>query len=260
MTEAKFNRLCEIINNRITENRNISDEQLHEYLSAVYKIICSNGLFPTQFALLRKKFVQKWNCGQLYTQNTMMPFMMGAVFSGVVFSILAQEERERLPKLEDAAQSSAVYFDLMNLVHQNPGIKHSVLAKQLGKSPSHLSQLMDKKPLKEYFSSTRLGREKYYYIEQYGEEVLAEIKRRQENVLPSLYDADSRKKAASEAQKIAEEFGDLSGVKQVNVLYTESNKELKLKGNIRDGNTQTTIEISKTKIEKRDFNLCNSAV
>lgn len=70
---------------------------------------------------------------------------------------------------------------ILMLISSNPGIIHKKLAKESGITPSALSQFASKYQQYKLFSTIAAGREKAYFIESNGKQLLDKLDSRQEN-------------------------------------------------------------------------------
>jgi|GEM_PF-1165453 len=190
MEEQTMARLCDILNKKIESDQIISEEQINIYLQQIFEYICHSDSkeLPHSFYLLRQTLFKKWEYGTISHLSSTSVFILGALWGGALLSELADKERTKQPKLEILAKQNMKYLKIFDAINKQPGIKHKDLADISGMTTSELSQWMAKRQNENYFSFSRIGREKYYYIEKKGEEILQEMERQSEDLcIKNLY-------------------------------------------------------------------------
>ena len=73
-------------------------------------------------------------------------------------------------------------FLFFKFISENPGIKHTALAKEMGTSKSNLSQFVSRIQGYCYHYERKAGREKYYYLTKTGSQLLEQMKQNQHKI------------------------------------------------------------------------------
>lgn len=181
MEKNILNTLCDIINNKILSGKKLSDDQIMVYLKQIFEYVRHTDPteLPRSFYLLRQTMFKMWEYGDTKKFSPEVAFMYGAVWGGAMLSELAEKEIKEQPRLEAMAKQNLKYLNCFEAIYKHPGIKHKDLAAISSMTTSELSQWMARIQHEGYFSFSRVGREKYYYVEKKGEEILKEMERQQ---------------------------------------------------------------------------------
>lgn len=179
MENNMLEKISDAINKKIASDKTISSDQLDAYLQQIFEYIrCADSVtLPYSFCLLRDKLFKKWEYGAIEKLDAKASFLLGALWSGAILSELAEAERLKRPNLEALAKQNLKYYKILKVIQARPGIMHKELAKISELSTSELSQWMTKIQFENLFSFSRAGREKYYYIEKKGEDIIPEMER-----------------------------------------------------------------------------------
>lgn len=181
MEETTLTTLCDILNKKILSHKNISEDQIAAYLRQIFEYVrCTVPTkLPYSFYLLRQNMFKMWEYGSTKDISSETAFLFGALWGGAMLSEMVEKEIEEQPRLEAMAKQNLKHLNCFIAISRTPGIKHKDLAVLSNMTTSELSQWMSRIQHENYFSFSRVGREKYYYIEKKGEEILKEMKRQQ---------------------------------------------------------------------------------
>lgn len=177
--------LCIRILNKLKQQREIREEQISLFLKLSLKIIDSTEELelPRSFYLLKENVYKCWLYEEIGELDANQAFVYGNLWGALKLIDFAKKSRENRKVLDSLAcqyEKNSYVFQIMN---DNPGIKHKDLAELSNKTPSELSQFLSKIKEEQLFYDVRLGREKYYYLEERGISLLNKMKKQAEDKL-----------------------------------------------------------------------------
>lgn len=222
MNTNRLEHVCEAVLKRLKENRSIRDEQIRLLIDEISLRIedanCDH--LPDAWHQLQQHLQKIWQYGladQLPAEDAVNVGALWAVCH--MAETVRNRPKERLT-LSEAAVRHSKHLLFFQTIQQNPGIRHGVLAKRCQKSASELSQLVTRLQWDRYFSFSKAGREKYYYLEPKGTELLREmlinerkakltwhlnrISAKQSEVVLKKYKPDDWKDSVAAAMEIAD--------------------------------------------------------
>jgi len=178
MNESTLENVCKAILKRLTNQQSIRDEQVRLLKNEISKRIENADLeeLPESYHQLQQHLQRAWQYNKIDDLSAEDAITFGALYA---ICSMAETSRNRQKEdflLDEAARQHRKHLLFFQTLQQNPGIKHGDLAKKCNKSPSELSQLVARLQWERYFSFSKAGREKYYYLEKRGEELLHEMK------------------------------------------------------------------------------------
>lgn len=177
MNVDAFDNVCQAILKKLQSQQSVREDQVHILMEEIGKRIEQSDLnhFPEAYHQLQQYLQRNLQYGRIETLSSEDAVNFGALWATCCLAeaVIKRHKEEHL--LGEAAQLYRKHLSLFRNMQKKPGIKHGDLAKQCNKSPSELSQLVAKLQWKQYFSFSKVGREKYYYLEKRGEDLLNEM-------------------------------------------------------------------------------------
>lgn len=166
--------LIEIILKSFWDFREIPEELLFEFSQKTMQIIQKKAIdeIPDEFSVFENYVEMFWR-GKKYNHmsNRFIIYQMGQLLTctNMLNRLLAEEKREAsIEAFADLFKDRAMIFEGM---YKERGITHKKLAELSDMSVSALSQFISKNKSEGFFTYRVMGREKHYYLTEYGEKL-----------------------------------------------------------------------------------------
>lgn len=184
MMKDMLSSISEFIRCSLSSGENVSDEIIYELISEVDEHIktCSLQKIPPDFFSLSEYVINKVQFGNLYEFSADLVLVYGKLWSVMNMVKIAEGDESLALSIRDDAKQYRKRLGLFRAIRDRSGINHSELAEAIGKSVSHLSQIINEMDSGKYFVSRQFGRSKFYYITNNGKELLSKMEE-QENVI-----------------------------------------------------------------------------
>ncbi len=174
----------------ILDARKIPEEMLYEFSKMATKIV-QNGcteVIPEEFWEL-ESYVQTYWRGEKYlkSDDAVQIYQMGRLLSFTNMLAMLAEHKEKEVSIEDYVVQLKDKYIIFKEIQNRPGITHKELADVAGMSVSSLSQFVNKYKLHGFFRGRTMGREKHYYLTDYGQQLYSAMKDRYEKITLSDY-------------------------------------------------------------------------
>lgn len=180
MERQSVERVSERVLNRIEKGLELQEEQrviLWEYALEQMRTPGNEtqGVPLRNFSMLREHVQKKWMRDEIGELAPESAFAYGELWA--VFQLMDLADRKGKEKycMESLKKQFRNYYELFHLLKASPGIRHKEIAEKMQKSPSEISQIFSKLNGEQLFSAVKLGREKYYYLEERGNQLLEEL-------------------------------------------------------------------------------------
>lgn len=175
--------LAEQILDYIMENREVPEDLLYEFSKETLRIIQSRQTtsIPDTFWDLENYVETFWRCSEFtQAENSYFVHQMGQLLSFTNLISIMDDEEQRELSIEDYAEQWRDRYLVFDYIHRHRGITHKTLAEASGMSVSALSQFINKVKWTGVFNCRSMGREKHYYLTEYGEQVYEYMKKNAE--------------------------------------------------------------------------------
>lgn len=167
-------RLIEIIFKHLSLKETVPDELMYEFLKATEEIIVSRSAenIPPEFWQFQNYVEMYWR-GRKYEreESGRLIYQMGQLLSCVNMIQNMADSAEKVQSIKEYARRWSKKYQVFRAMHNEYGITHKHLAEKAGVSASSLSQFISRTKWDGYFTSRTVGREKYYYLTDQGEEL-----------------------------------------------------------------------------------------
>lgn len=175
--------LCIRILSKLKEQEEVRDEQISLFLKLSLKIIESSEVpeLPRSFFLLKENVYKCWIYEKVDELDSNQAFIYGNLWGALKLIEVAEKNRENRKTMETLARKYESSRSVFQNMRDKPGIKHKELAERCKKTPSGLSQFLSSVKEEQLFYDIRLGREKYYYLEERGLILLDKIESQLKN-------------------------------------------------------------------------------
>lgn len=179
MREEVINNLSLSILNRFDNNLSIRDEQIHKLFELAIELFQSSDLdhLPRSFVDLSYKLKSMYQYDQTASLSIDQAIQFGALWSVVQMIDISKDKKKEKPNLLELSKRHKWLVPVLTTISEHHGITHNELAGKVGKSKSELSQNIAKLQNERLFSFSKYGREKYYYLEARGQELLSEVQK-----------------------------------------------------------------------------------
>jgi len=174
-----IDNLSEKILKRLKDNREVRDEQISLFLEWTLSAIGKFELLelPRNFFLLKENVFKCRMYNKIEELETNQAFVYGSLWSTIKLIELDEKRKKDKVSIEVLAKKYIKNIEIFQTIESCQGIKHKDLAYKCGKTPSELSQFFNQVGEERFISSIRLGREKYYYLEERGTCLLEQMKK-----------------------------------------------------------------------------------
>lgn len=156
------------------EEHEIPTELIYAFSKETLKIIQSRQVssLPDSYWELQNYVETFWRGRRFeYTENSYIVYQMGQLLSFTNMICIMAKEQEKASTMEDYAEQWQDRYCIFKYIHEQKGITHKVLAGKANISVSNLSQFMNKVKWEGFFYCRFMGREKHYYLTEYGEKL-----------------------------------------------------------------------------------------
>lgn len=168
-----------IISEYVFEDRQIPEDLMYEFSKETAKIVRSGctEVISEEFWELEHYIEAYWR-GRKYMQSDdkARVYQMGQLLSFTNMICMLVEQQEKEVSIDDYAVRFKDRFLVFKGMFECPGITHKELADTAGLSVSSLSQFINKYKCDGFFLSRSMGREKHYYLTEYGEKLYSVMK------------------------------------------------------------------------------------
>lgn len=177
MEKTRLQNISETILQRIEKKKRMQEEQAYVYFDGIVDTLCSDDrtVLSREENDLSNSLNEIWTYRNLDDYSKETVFLLGSVWGAMKVEERKRERRAEASDLEVLSKKYQNYVWLLQAMERSPGINHRDLAGQGKKSPSELSQLITRLEPDGLFAYNRIGREKYYYIQERGRKVCKAI-------------------------------------------------------------------------------------
>ncbi len=177
MEKTRLQNISETIWQRIEKKKRIQEEQAYIYFDGIVDVLCGGERVTVSCEEnnLSNSLSEIWSYRNLDEFSKENVFLLGSIWGAMKVEERKRERREEASDLERLIRKYHNYFWLLRAMEQEPGINHRDLAGRGKKKPSELSQLIARLEPDGLFTHNRIGREKYYYIQERGRKVCKAI-------------------------------------------------------------------------------------
>lgn len=182
MKQNNIEMVSERILNRIEKGLMLQEEQRTAFWEYALEQIreTENILLEAPFGqlfMLKEHVLKKWDYDEIGSLTPECAFEYGQLWGVFQLMDMADKRGEEKYSMEFLKKQYGKYYRLFDLLKKSPGIRHKEVAEKMEKSPSEVSQIFAKLNGEKLFSTVKLGREKYYYLEERGNRLLEAIKK-----------------------------------------------------------------------------------
>lgn len=190
-------KIIEHILKYIMEERELPEEFLYAFSQETEKIVRSRQIesIPELFWELENYVGMFWRGEKFnYVEKPYIIYQMGRLLSFTNMICMVADEKEKELSIEDYAIQWRDRYSVFKFIHEQKGITHKALAKAVNMSPSSLSQFMTKVKWEGFFACRLMGREKHYYLTDYGEQLYEFMKQQEDKFSSSSKIVNMRKR------------------------------------------------------------------
>ena len=176
-----MDRLLRTLLKYLRECMVIPEEWLYEFTVATREMIQTMQVeqLPFEYSELERYVESYWRAKSFVSNQEEILYEMGRLLSLTSLLSLEKEEEKKRSSLNEYAEQYKDWYKVFAEIHENAGITHKQLARRAEKSESSLSQFMNKNQWKGIYIYRRFGREKSYYLTEYGEQLYEVMKNMQ---------------------------------------------------------------------------------
>lgn len=164
--------LINVLLEKVWSNSEIPEELLYEFSKETMTIVMRRSTtdVPENFLEL-ERYVELFWRGKGYksTSDPGIIYQMGRLLSYTNMLSMLMEEHEKSTSLEDYAKIYRRWYKIFKGVYEEKGITHNKLSEEADMSVSSLSQFMGRVKPEGFFTYRMMGREKHYYLTEYGQ-------------------------------------------------------------------------------------------
>lgn len=195
MENSIVHNLSDKILKRIKDGREIRDEQILLFLECALDAIEKKEFqdLPSSYYLLKEKIYKYKIYDKMDELDVNQAFSYGNIWSSIRLIEIVEKRKKEEISIEVLAKKYIKNIEVFQIMKNSPGIKHKDLAEKCRKTASELSQLFNQISEERFFSFIRLGREKYYYLEEKGDCLLIQMKKQCEHNVDSKLAATRNK-------------------------------------------------------------------
>ena len=170
MEKSTIYNLSDNILKRIEDGREIRDEQILLFLEWALDVVEKKEFqnMPRSYFLLKEKIYKYRMYDTVEELTAKQAFSYGNLWSSIRLIEIAEKRKKEEISIAVLVKKYIKNIEVFHIIKNNPGIKHKDLAEKCGKTVSELSQFFNQIAEENFFSFIRLGREKYYYLEDKG--------------------------------------------------------------------------------------------
>lgn len=177
MEQNNIEMVSERILNRIGKGLTLQEEQRTAFWEyALEQIGKTENIVPEaslgQLFMLKEHVLKKWDYDEIGSLTPECAFEYGQLWGAFQLMDMADKRGKEKYSMEFLKKQYGKYYELFSLLKNSPGIRHKEVAEKIQKSPSEVSQIFAKLDGGKLFSTVKLGREKYYYLEERGNRLL----------------------------------------------------------------------------------------
>ena len=170
------------ISKTILEKRKktLEEKQVFIFFEGILDIIHSNKT-DEFYKKLSDYIHEMWQYRNIKDMDPEQAFLYGSIWGAINLEELNRKRIEMNNILDKITSNFRNYYPILSAIHNEVGITHKKLAGVLGKTPSDLSQIISRIYDERVFTYSRTGREKNYYLGQYGELVYQRLLKEMKN-------------------------------------------------------------------------------
>lgn len=171
----------------IIEDSEVPEDLLYEFSKETLRIIQNRQTtsLPDTFWELENYVETFWRNSEFtHIENPCVLYQMGRLLSSTNLISMMADEEERELSIEDYAEQWRNRYIVFHCIHRQKGITHKMLAEASNMSISALSQFVNKVKWTGVFNCRVMGREKHYYLTEYGEQIYDYMRRKAEKENP----------------------------------------------------------------------------
>lgn len=183
MKNTRLQNVCEGILERWQTGKQIQETQVHIFQIEImnFLIYGENQKLPKSYYSLQKKVKETWHYHEYEKMGKQDIFLLGSLWDSMQLLSLKSETARDKMSIADLAKRYRRYEWFFATIKRYPGINHTELAHKGRKTTSELSQFVARISQENLYTSSRVGREKYYFLAERGEELLKEMRKAKEN-------------------------------------------------------------------------------
>ncbi len=171
--------LIEVLLEKVWNSSEIPEELLYELSKEAMTIVMKRSIdeVPDNFWELKRCVELFWRRKEYKcTNDPSIIYQMGRLLSYTNMLVMLIEEQEESISLEEYAKSYRKWYKVFKGVYEEKGITHNKLSEESDMSVSSLSQFMGRAKPEGFFTYRMMGREKHYYLTEYGKRLYLYMK------------------------------------------------------------------------------------
>lgn len=178
MKRTRLQNISKVILDSIKGKKNIQEEQVSIFLDGIvdYEQGADERTIPTECQDLEHWIEETWQYRDLSAFSQESTFLLGGLWGAFAMKRIQKRRKKDEFCIEQLVTKYRDYYWFFSAIANNPGIMHKQLAARGGKTSSELSQFVARVYKEDLFSYNRVGREKYYFLQEKGEEVYRRMK------------------------------------------------------------------------------------
>lgn len=168
----RITNLSKSIIKRLQLGRDIDEELIYAFVNAVTEKLehYDEDISSEEYLHLKERIETIWKHESFYDIALDQIFLCGSLWGVIhileMFRKKQHEQRECRVLVNKYKEDT--YFDFLNAIYTKPGIKNSTLAQICDVTPSRISQMISSAKEEGLVVFQKVGREKYYFINNKG--------------------------------------------------------------------------------------------
>lgn len=241
MKKTRLDNMSKLLLDELRAHKEFSEEQVLIFFDGL--IDSTQGEYrqkeSKEYTSLRSWINEKWVYRELDDLSHQLSFLLGALWGGITLRGMKNKRKKEELNIDQLVTKYRNNYWFFNAIANQPGIMHKQLAEKGGITSSELSQFATRIYKEDLFSYNRVGREKYYFLQQRGEEVykrLKQARKARRGLMGEIVNSDGIKE---------HEVDVLEWVQYTNQLYTRYDENISNGFNIfeRKSNKKSIFEV-----------------
>lgn len=237
MMKSVLESICKNIYNRLMEKKHIDEELIDNFFNEIAgeTLESKNNKNEDSFRILKRCVYETWQYGDIDKMSCDQAFLLGGIWGGIKIKDAQYTYALRQDSMDIMVRKYTKNVWLFKTIYDNPGIIHKELAAKGKQSPAQLSQFVSRVCEEGLITYNRIGREKFYYLQKRGEELLNEINKQtkahdEDKIIPYYKKMIESNVGENEAdamgKKIAQKIAQFPDAKdEVNLEMRNSDKQ-----------------------------------
>lgn len=184
MKRTRLQNISRVILDSLQGKKNIQEEQVSIFLDGMVDLEqgADEGTIPAECQTLEHWIGETWQYRDLSDFSQESTFLLGGLWGAFALKRIQKKRKKDTFCIDQLVSKYRDYYWFFSAIANKPGIMHKQLAARGRKTTSELSQFVARVYKEDLFSFNRVGREKYYFLQEKGEEVYRRMKEEKQAV------------------------------------------------------------------------------